>query len=107
MLTSVLNWAILLLENALAMLSKKTATNSETEYQLNVWKNVHAMTNVQLVNTACVRHIVHHPILKNVKFFGNMKILNVSRIVMIQEHNSSMIARLVVMANPSALMSAS
>ena len=107
MLTSVLNWAILLLENALAMLSKKTATNSETEYQLNVWKNAHAMTNVQLVNTACVRHSVHHPILRSVKFFGNMKIINVSRIAMIPELKSSMIAKLVVMVNLSALMSAS
>ena len=78
-----------------------------TEFPLNVWKNAHAMTNVQLVNTACVRHSVHHPILRSVKFFGNMKIINVSRIAMIPERNSSMIAKLVVMVNLSALMSAS
>ena len=65
---NVLNWEILPSGNALAMLSKKTATNLATEFQLNVWKNAPAMTNVQLVNTACVHHSVHHPILKNAKF---------------------------------------
>jgi hypothetical protein len=104
---NVLNWEILLSGNALAMLSKKTATNLATEFQLNVWKNAPAMTNVQLVNTACVHHSVHHPILKNAKFFGNMKIINVSRIVMTLEHNSSMIAKMVAMVNLSALMSVS
>ena len=107
MLNNVLDGVISLLANVLAMLWKKTATNLATEFPLNVWKNAHAMTNVQLVNTACVRHSVHHPILKNVKFFGNMKIINVSRIVTILEHNSSMIAKLVAMVNLSALMSAS
>ena len=93
--------------NVLAMLWKKTATNLATEFPLNVWKNAHAMTNAQPVNTACVRHSVHHPILRSVKFFGNMKIINVSRIVTTLEHNSSMIAKLVAMVNLSALMSAS
>ena len=86
---------------------KRTATNLATEFQSNVWRIVHAMIHVQLVNTACVRHFVHHLILKNAKFSGNMKILNVSRIVTTLEHNSSMIAKLVVMVNLSALMSAS
>ena len=107
MLNNVLDGVISLLANVLAMLWRKTATNLATEFPLNVWKNAHAMTNVQLVNTACVRHSVHHPILRSVKFFGNMKIINVSRIAMIPELNSSMIAKLVVMVNLSALMSAS
>lgn len=107
MLNNVLDGVISLLANVLAMLWRKTATNLATEFPLNVWKNAHAMTNVQLVNTACVRHSVHHPILRSVKFFGNMKIINVSRIAMIPELKSSMIAKLVVMVNLSALMSAS
>ena len=107
MLNNVLDGVISLLANVLVMLWRKTATNLATEFPLNVWKNAHAMTNVQLVNTACVRHSVHHPILRSVKFFGNMKIINVSRIAMIPELKSSMIAKLVVMVNLSALMSAS
>ena len=107
MLNNVLDGVISLLANVLAMLWRKTATNLATEFPLNVWKNAHAMTNVQLVNTACVRHSVHHPILRSVKFFGNMKIINVSRIAMIPELKSSMIAKLIVMVNLSALMSAS
>ena len=107
MLNNVSDGAISQLANVLVMLWKKTATNLATEFPLNVWKNVHAMTNVQPVNTACVRHSVHHPILKNAKFFGNMKIINVSRTVMTLEHNSSMIAKLVAMGNLNVLMSAS
>lgn len=107
MLNNVLDGVISLLANVLEMLWKKTATNLATEFPLNVWENAHAMTNAQLVNMACVRHSVHHPILKNAKFFGNTKIINVSRIVMTLERNSSMIAKLVAMVNPSALMSVS
>jgi len=106
-LINVLNWVILLLANVLAMLLKKTATNLETRFLLNAWKTALAMTNVQLVNMACVHHSAHHLILKNAKFFGNMKTINVSRIVTIHVLNFLMIAKLVATANQSALMSAS
>ena len=65
------------------------------------------MMHVQLANSACVPISVHQAIWKNVKFFGNMKITNVSRIVMTLELSYSMIAKQVAMANLSASMSVS
>ena len=78
-----------------------------TKFQSNVWKPVLAMMHVQLANSACVPISVHQAIWKNVKFFGNMKITNVSRIVMTLELSYSMIAKQVAMANLSASMSVS
>ena len=65
------------------------------------------MMHVQLANSACVPISVHQAIWKNAKFFGNMKIINVSRIVMTLELSFSMIVKLVAMANLSASMSVS
>ena len=87
------------------MLWKKIATILATEFQSNVWKPVLAMMHVQLANSACAPISVHQAIWKNVKFFGNMKTINVSRIVMTLELSSLMIAKLVAMVNPSASMS--